>query len=163
MQIMYVSNRYEIRFETTWPAWIYGYDIHSDVHIFLISSKTVSENMHQLYSIVRFLSERKYTKDHEWISMSDDVGTVGITNYAQVKLLVECLKCILRKSVLFKNLLTFFWPLQFQNLLGDVVYIDLPDIGTKFDQNGWFLHHHTTSTCRLEPFIGNMTNILFHV
>src|SRR6478736_1137425 len=42
----------------------------------------------------------KYTKDHEWIDISGDRGTVGITDYAQQQ-------------------------------LGDVVYIDLPDIGMR--------------------------------
>ena len=28
----------------------------------------------------------RYTKDHEWISVEGDVGTVGITNYAQSQL-----------------------------------------------------------------------------
>ena len=42
----------------------------------------------------------KYTKDHEWIDVADDRGTVGITDYAQQQ-------------------------------LGDVVYIDLPEVGTK--------------------------------
>ncbi len=30
--------------------------------------------------------ELKYTKDHEWISIAGDVGTVGITDYAQDQL-----------------------------------------------------------------------------
>jgi glycine cleavage system H protein len=29
---------------------------------------------------------RKYTKDHEWISMDGSIGTVGISEYAQVQL-----------------------------------------------------------------------------
>jgi glycine cleavage system H protein len=40
----------------------------------------------------------KYTKDHEWIEIAGDKGTVGITDYAQQQ-------------------------------LGDVVYIDLPEVG----------------------------------
>ena len=28
----------------------------------------------------------RYTKDHEWISVADDIGTLGITNYAQEQL-----------------------------------------------------------------------------
>ena len=28
----------------------------------------------------------KYSKDHEWISVDDDTGTVGITNHAQSQL-----------------------------------------------------------------------------
>ena len=28
----------------------------------------------------------KYSEDHEWISVDDDIGTVGITNHAQSQL-----------------------------------------------------------------------------
>ena len=31
-------------------------------------------------------SELKYTKDHEWIKITDDVATVGITDFAQGEL-----------------------------------------------------------------------------
>ena len=41
---------------------------------------------------------KKYTKDHEWIEINEDIGTVGITNHAQES-------------------------------LGDIVFIDLPDVG----------------------------------
>lgn len=44
-----------------------------------------------------------YTKQHEWVRLSDDVGTVGITDYAQKE-------------------------------LGDIVYVDLPRVGTKVEQ-----------------------------
>jgi glycine cleavage system H protein len=40
----------------------------------------------------------KYTKDHEWLSVENGVGKVGITDFAQVQ-------------------------------LGDVVYVELPDVG----------------------------------
>ncbi len=43
-----------------------------------------------------------YSKDHEWISVQGDVGTIGITDYAQHE-------------------------------LGDVVYVDLPEVGDTFD------------------------------
>jgi glycine cleavage system H protein len=39
-----------------------------------------------------------YTKDHEWIRVDGDVGTIGITDYAQEQ-------------------------------LGDVVFVELPDVG----------------------------------
>jgi glycine cleavage system H protein len=29
---------------------------------------------------------KKYSKEHEWIELAGDVGTVGITNYAQEKM-----------------------------------------------------------------------------
>jgi glycine cleavage system H protein len=41
----------------------------------------------------------KYSKDHEWLDLSGDVGKVGITDYAQAQ-------------------------------LGDVVFLELPDVGT---------------------------------
>jgi glycine cleavage system H protein len=44
-------------------------------------------------------SDLKYTKDHEWIRVSDTEGRIGITDYAQKQ-------------------------------LGDVVYVELPDVGT---------------------------------
>ena len=43
-------------------------------------------------------ADLKYTKDHEWIRVEGDTGTIGITNFAQQQ-------------------------------LGDVVYVDLPDVG----------------------------------
>jgi glycine cleavage system H protein len=49
----------------------------------------------------------KYTKDHEWISASDGIGRVGITDYAQKQ-------------------------------LGDVVYVELPEAGTKVSQGESF-------------------------
>ena len=44
------------------------------------------------------MSERKFTEDHEWISLEGDIGTIGITAYAQEQ-------------------------------LGDVVYVELPQVG----------------------------------
>jgi len=32
------------------------------------------------------MSETKYTEDHEWIRVEGDIGTVGITDYAQGQL-----------------------------------------------------------------------------
>ncbi|MEW6128222.1 MAG: glycine cleavage system protein GcvH [Acidobacteriota bacterium] len=48
------------------------------------------------------LEDLSYTKDHEWIRVSGDSATVGITDHAQ-------------------------------NQLGDVVYVELPRVGDKFD------------------------------
>jgi len=43
-----------------------------------------------------------YSKDHEWIMIQDNIGTIGITDYAQHE-------------------------------LGDVVYVDLPEVGDTFE------------------------------
>ncbi len=45
----------------------------------------------------------KFTKDHEWIKVEGDVGTVGITNHAQ-------------------------------HALGDIVFVELPEIGREVVQ-----------------------------
>ena len=42
-----------------------------------------------------------YTKDHEWVKITGDVGIIGITDFAQKQ-------------------------------LGDVVYLDLPELGRSF-------------------------------
>ena len=52
-------------------------------------------------------SEYRYTKEHEWIKVSGDTGTIGITDYAQHE-------------------------------LGDVVFVELPEVGAKL-KAGTFL------------------------
>jgi glycine cleavage system H protein len=47
----------------------------------------------------------RYTREHEWIRIDGDVGTVGITDYAQQQ-------------------------------LGDVVFVELPEIGKKVRAGG---------------------------
>ena len=44
-------------------------------------------------------ADLKYTKEHEWVRLEGDTGTVGITDFAQQQ-------------------------------LGDVVYVELPDVGS---------------------------------
>ena len=45
----------------------------------------------------------RYTKEHEWVLVEDDTGTVGITDHAQDE-------------------------------LGDIVYVDLPKVGTQIEK-----------------------------
>jgi glycine cleavage system H protein len=52
-------------------------------------------------------ADLKYTKDHEWIRVDGDTGTIGITNFAQQQ-------------------------------LGDVVYVDLPEVGTRLSAGETF-------------------------
>ena len=51
------------------------------------------------------MSDTRYSEEHEWISVDGDVGTVGITDYAQEQ-------------------------------LGDVVYVELPEIGAVVEKDG---------------------------
>jgi glycine cleavage system H protein len=46
------------------------------------------------------MAEIRFTKEHEWIRLEGDTGTVGITDYAQGQ-------------------------------LGDVVFVEVPEVGTK--------------------------------
>ncbi len=46
------------------------------------------------------MADTKYSQEHEWIRVEGDVGTIGITQYAQEQ-------------------------------LGDVVFVELPKVGTK--------------------------------
>ena len=48
-------------------------------------------------------SDRRYTKDHEWIAVTGTLGRVGVTDYAQKQ-------------------------------LGDVVFVELPDVGRAVSQ-----------------------------
>jgi len=45
-----------------------------------------------------FPNDRRYTKEHEWVSVAGSAATVGITDFAQRE-------------------------------LGDIVYVELPEIG----------------------------------
>lgn len=47
--------------------------------------------------------DRKYTKEHEWVKLDDNIATVGITDYAQGE-------------------------------LGDIIFVELPKVGTKVTQ-----------------------------
>ncbi len=52
-------------------------------------------------------SDFRYTKEHEWLKVTGDTGTVGITDYAQHE-------------------------------LGDVVFVELPKVGAKFNASQSF-------------------------
>ncbi len=49
------------------------------------------------------LKTYKFSKDHEWVKLEDDIATIGVSDYAQKE-------------------------------MGDVVYIELPEIGTTFSK-----------------------------
>lgn len=48
-----------------------------------------------------------YSKDHEWVKVDGNVGTIGIADYAQEH-------------------------------LGDIVYVELPEVGDEFDRGDAF-------------------------
>ena len=54
-----------------------------------------------------FPDELKYTEEHEWILLEDDIATIGITDFAQ-------------------------------DQLGDVVFVELPDVGDELEAGKTF-------------------------
>ncbi|HIC70302.1 MAG TPA: glycine cleavage system protein GcvH [Candidatus Latescibacteria bacterium] len=51
--------------------------------------------------------ELRYSEQHEWVSLDDDAGTIGITDYAQTE-------------------------------LGDIVFVELPEVGERFEKGQAF-------------------------
>ena len=56
---------------------------------------------------MRQTSDLLFTSEHEWISIDDNVATIGITNFAQSE-------------------------------LGDIIFIELPNVGDEFESNDVF-------------------------
>jgi glycine cleavage system H protein len=52
-------------------------------------------------------ADLRYTKDHEWVRLADDIATVGITAFAAEQ-------------------------------LGDIVFVELPDVGRTLEQHATF-------------------------
>ena len=51
------------------------------------------------------MSEKKFSKKHEWVSLEGDIATVGITKHAT-------------------------------EMLGDIVFVELPEIGSSVEKDG---------------------------
>ena len=50
------------------------------------------------------MSEKKFSKKHEWVSVEGDIATIGITKHAT-------------------------------EMLGDIVFVEVPEIGKEIEQN----------------------------
>ncbi len=51
------------------------------------------------------MSEKKFSKKHEWVSLEGDIATVGITKHAT-------------------------------EMLGDIVFVEVPDVGKSIEKEG---------------------------
>ncbi|MGH9832617.1 MAG: glycine cleavage system protein GcvH [Blastocatellia bacterium] len=71
-----------------------------------------------------------YTKDHEWIRVEGEIGTIGITDFAQEQ-------------------------------LGDVVHVQLPRVGEKFEAHDTFGEVESVKTFSelFTPVSGEVTGI----
>ena len=54
-----------------------------------------------------FPEELKYTEEHEWVLVEDDIVTIGVTDFAQ-------------------------------DQLGDIVFVELPEVGDMLEEGGTF-------------------------
>lgn len=75
-------------------------------------------------------TDRRYTKEHEWVKLEGDVAVVGITNYAQEQ-------------------------------LGDVVYVELPSVGSQVQQHKPFgvIESVKTASDLFAPVSGEVAEI----
>ena len=91
--------------------------------------------------------------------MSNDVGTVGISNYAQVNVSFTYTvlvispplpRCSMKLNRSYSSTICTF---LFQNLLGDIVYVELPEIGNTIEQHGkhnsWNIFTYSMDGCPL--------------
>ncbi|XP_029200593.2 glycine cleavage system H protein-like [Acropora millepora] len=78
----------------------------------------------------KFLAERQFTKKHEWISVDNGIGMVGVTSYAQEQ-------------------------------LGDIVYVQLPEIGLELEEGDVFgaLESVKAAADVYSPVSGTVTEI----
>ncbi len=97
-------------------------------------------------------SELKYTKDHEWIRIDNDIATVGITDFAQgelgdiVYVEVETLDETLEKDEIFgsveavKTVSDLFLPLSGEIIELNELLLDEPEkVNTDPYGDGWMI------------------------
>ena len=76
----------------------------------------------------------RYNKSHEWAKAEGDVATVGISDFAQVPRNPTLLSSRGSQRVDLAELLL----IHLQAELGDVVYVELPEVGTEVEQGETF-------------------------
>ena len=70
---------------------------------------------------MEFPKELRYSREHEWVAVEENIATIGITDYAQ-------------------------------DQLGDVVYVELPEVGTQVTKDEAFgVVDHGRSIEQLDP------------
>ncbi len=77
----------------------------------------------------------KFTDKHEWVRVDSGVATVGISHFAQVRLVIKAyFFIVICVSGLYRMYCHGF--IISQEALGDVVYCGLPEAGTKLSLSG---------------------------
>lgn len=96
----------------------------------MAEAENVSEPNDSDFTDTRIPDELKFSEQHEWISMDGDVGTVGITDYAQTE-------------------------------LGDIVFVELPQVGDALEKGQSFGTVEAVKTVEdlYSPVSGEVTEV----
>jgi len=84
-------------------------------------TKQILTQVNQISSLFTATGYR-FSRSHEWTSLDGTKATIGVTNYAQV----------------LTRMLTYAFY-NSQDKLGDVVYVELPEVGQELNEDGKFL------------------------
>ena len=78
----------------------------------------------------------KYAESHEWAKVGGDTATVGISDFAQARV------CKLAHIILwhkYHNTTSAVYKLlPLQAELGDIVYVELPEVGSEVEKGKTF-------------------------
>lgn len=109
---------------------------------------------------------RYFTKDHEWIDVEGDTGTVGITDYAQSQLgdvvfvevpdagraLTQGGEAAVVESV--KAASDVYAPVSGEVVEGNAALADTPDlVNTAPETDGWFFRMRLSDTGQLDALM----------
>ena len=110
----------------------------------------------------------KYTKEHEWISMSGDIATVGITDFAQKELgdivyvEVETLDQTLERDEVFgtveavKTVSDLFLPLSGEIIeFNDALESDPEKVNTDPYGSGWMIKIKVSDKSQWDDLLSN--------
>ncbi|CAF0934832.1 unnamed protein product [Brachionus calyciflorus] len=107
--------------------------IFKSSRVFSVLGKRLVSNNHVIkkqFSVSAYLAQLKFTTQHEWVKVNGNIGTIGITDYAQDK-------------------------------LGEVVYLELPEVGANLEKSNQFATLESVkavSECYL-PVGGKVTEV----
>jgi len=108
----------------------------------------------------------KYTKDHEWVAIKDDVATVGITDFAQRELgdivfvEVETLDEVLDQNEVFgtveavKTVADLFMPLSGEVIEVNETLEDNPEsVNSSAFEDGWMIKIKLTEPSEIDELM----------
>ncbi len=115
---------------------------------------------------MNFPTELKYSKEHEWIRIDGEIGTIGITEFAQKELGdiiyvdIDCVGDNLDKDAIFgtveavKTVSDLFMPVAGEVLEFNEALKDKPElVNSKPYENGWMIKIRITDAGQLSDLL----------